>query len=96
MTRERRGALLAGTVLLLLAAPLLPARGDELSLSIGRLNHAGYKRLQHCTATLVAPQVALTALHCLVHGDVLEMHLLLGYDRGSWHEHLRPVAALSS
>ena len=85
-----------GALLLLLTVSFLPAWADQLSLPIGRLNHAGYKHLQHCTATVVAPQVAVTALHCLVPGDIPNMHLLLGYDRGSWHDHLQPVAAVSA
>ena len=85
-----------GALLLLLTVSFLPAWADHLNLPIGRLNHAGYKHLQHCTATLVAPQVAVTALHCLVPSDVPNMHLLLGYDRGSWNEHLQPVTAVSA
>ena len=93
MTLERRWRLV-GTLILLLFVSFV-ASADELSLSIGRLNHAGYKSRQHCTATVVAPQVAVTALHCLVPGDIPNMHLLLGYDRGHWHDHLQPVAAVS-
>ena len=85
-----------GALLLLLTVSFLPAWADHLNLPIGRLNHAGYKHLQHCTATLVAPQVAVTALHCLVPSDVPNMHLLLGYDRGSWHDHLQPLNAVSA
>ena len=83
-----------GALLLLLTVSFLPAWADQLSLPIGRLNHASYKHRQHCTATLVAPQVAVTALHCLVPGDVPNMHFLLGYDRGTWHDHLQPVTAV--
>jgi V8-like Glu-specific endopeptidase len=85
-----------GALLLLLTVSFLPAWADQLSLPIGRLNHAGYKHLQHCTATLVAPQVAVTALHCIVPNDVPNMHLLVGYNRGSWHDHLQPVTAVSA
>ena len=81
---------------LLLTVSFLPARADQPNLSIGRLNHAAYRSHQHCTATLVAPQVAVTALHCLVPSDVPNMHLLLGYDRGIWNEHLQPVTAISA
>ena len=38
----------------------------------------------------------MTALHCLVRGKVPEMHLLLGYDRGQWREHLQPDRAAST
>ncbi len=58
--------------------------------AIGRLNHAGYRQQRHCTAVLVAPKIALTAAHCLEGLKASESHLLLGYDRGQWREHLRP------
>ncbi|MEM9685018.1 MAG: serine protease [Pseudomonadota bacterium] len=74
-----------------LAAPATAA--DVPDPSVGRLNHAGYKDRQHCTATLVGAATAVTAKHCLVQGDVTEMHFLLGYDRGRWAEHRQPVAA---
>ncbi len=87
---------LGGALFLLLTVAFPPARADQLDLSIGRLNHAGYDLRQHCTATLVAPRVAVTALHCLVPRDVANMHLLLGYDRGDWNEHLQPVTAIAA
>ena len=40
----------------------------------------------------MAPRVALTAAHCLEGLKAEESHLLLGYDRGSWQEHLQPRA----
>ena len=95
MKFEERSWHFIGTLFLLLLVSFV-ASADEPSLSIGRLNHAGYKSRQHCTATVVAPQVAVTALHCLVPGDIPSMHLLLGYDRGNWHDHLQPVAAVSA
>jgi V8-like Glu-specific endopeptidase len=33
--------------------------------AIGRLNHAGYRTYGHCTATLVGPDLVVTAAHCL-------------------------------
>ena len=33
--------------------------------AIGRVNFAGIRTRQHCTGTLVAPRVVLTAAHCL-------------------------------
>ncbi len=58
--------------------------------AIGRLNHAGYRQKRHCTAVLVSPGLALTAAHCLKGLVPTESHLLLGYDRGQWREHLQP------
>lgn len=68
--------------------------------SIGRLNMAGHRFRKHCTATLVAPDLALTAQHCLrqflseAAAQPEDLHLLLGYDRGSWVEHRRIEAFL--
>ena len=64
---------------------------------IGRLNVSGYRARRHCTATLVEPRIALTAWHCLLQFfrdgvvDPRAVHFLPGYDRGSFHEHLRGV-----
>jgi len=95
MTVSRGGVFVGCVLLLLLAIDPPTSLADQLELSIGRLNYAGFSEKQHCTATLVAPQAALTARHCLVEGEVPQMHVLLGYDGDDWREHLRPVAALS-
>jgi hypothetical protein len=96
VTAARRGARPLRRVLPVLLATLpFGAAAEQLEFSIGRLNYAGFSEKQHCTATLVDPQVALTARHCLVEDEVLQMHVLLGYDGDDWREHLRPVAALS-
>lgn len=96
VTMARRGAGPLRWVLPVLMAMLPFAAGaEQVELSIGRLNYAGFSEKQHCTATLVAPQVALTARHCLVEDEVPQMHVLLGYDGDDWREHLRPVTALS-
>ncbi len=81
-----------GPALLLLLALFFPLSAFA-EAAIGRLNHAGYRQKRHCTAVLIAPDIALTATHCLAGLDPHESHLLLGYDRGSWREHLRPRAA---
>lgn len=60
--------------------------------AIGRLNYAGYKATRHCTAFLVGSRVAVTAAHCVEGLQAAELHLLLGYDRGAWREHLRSEA----
>ena len=73
--------------LLLLA--LLPAQAAPPSEAIGRLNYAGYKASRHCTAFLVGARVAVTAAHCVTRLRAAELHLLLGYDKGAWREHLR-------
>lgn len=91
------------------ARPVGPALGDGRVVvpegvppwsAVGRLNVAGFRERRHCTATLVAPDVALTALHCLRafgYGAVgvvepSEVHFLPGYARGRFADHLRGVA----
>jgi hypothetical protein len=74
MPRSRRllpSALAA--VLLVTPAPLpasepvmlAPERHADWQ-AIGRLNRAGYKSRRMCTATLVAPDLVLSAAHCVV------------------------------
>ncbi|NWG46761.1 MAG: trypsin-like peptidase domain-containing protein [Alphaproteobacteria bacterium] len=53
--------------------------------AIGRLNHGGYRMRSHCTASLVRPDLAVTAAHCLRRG-VDDLHLLLGYAQGDYAE----------
>ena len=86
-----RGLAILCGLLVALSLPLPPAAAldAERASAIGRLNYAGFKEQQHCTAFLVAPQVAMTAAHCLDGLEPDQVHLLLGYDRGGWQEHLR-------
>ncbi len=93
MTTRHLRQVLSATIVLLSVALSAASRAEPIDLSIGRLNYAGFSDLQHCTASLVAPRVAVTAFHCLVEDNVPDMHLLLGYDRGQWNEHLRPLSA---
>ena len=62
---------------------------DEADPAIGRLNHAGFRNRQHCTAALVGPREALTAKHCVDGIALKNLHVLLGYDGGTYSEHLR-------
>lgn len=79
--------------LLLLTLPLLlpsaALQADPPAEAIGRLNYAGYKASRHCTAFLVGARVAVTAAHCVTRLRAADLHLLLGYDKGAWREHLR-------
>lgn len=90
---------------LVAVAPAVPDRADARDgrvtvapdahpwASIGRLNVAGYRIRRHCTATLVAPDLILTAHHCvnpIGKGDWAEpgnVHFLAGYARGAFTAH---------
>jgi len=60
--------------------------------SVGKLNVSG---VGSCTAVLIAPDLALTAAHCLYNRkarrwvDATYVHLLLGYERGAFAFHGR-------
>lgn len=92
----RRRALLAPLLaaLALPAGAQAPAAGTEPA--VGRLNHAGYRTRTHCSAALVAPREAVTALHCVEGVEADALHLLLGYDRGAYAEHRRVLAVQAS
>lgn len=62
---------------------------DEADPAIGRLNHAGFRDRQHCTAALVGPSEALTAKHCVDGLAPGNLHVVLGYDDGAYSEHMR-------
>lgn len=56
----------AALVLVLLLTGLLPRSATaEDEPAIGRLNTAGYRTAEMCTATLITPNRALTAAHCV-------------------------------
>lgn len=56
--------------------------------SIGRLNTAGYRTSEMCTAALVAPDLALTAAHCVTRPEdgylkrITDMIFVAGWDGG--------------
>ena len=69
--------------------------------AVGRLNVAGFRIRRHCTATLIAPAVALTARHCVagLRGEEWvtpdQVHFLPGYARGGYIEHRQAVGFVS-
>lgn len=95
-TMRIRLFILGGLALLLAGlslSPALLATPPGPDAAVARLNHAGYRDRRHCTAVLTAPDRVLTAAHCLNGVHVEDLHLLRGYDRGDWLEHLRPTGA---
>lgn len=73
-------------------------RGEQAGwLAVGRLNVTGQG---FCTATLVAPDLVLTAAHCLVNrrtGRVVRaenVHFLAGYRTGGYAAHGRGAAVV--
>ena len=77
-------------------APAEPAPASTVEPAVGRLNRAGFRERRHCTAALIAPRVAVTALHCVGDGPPGELHLVLGYDRGGFGEHRRVRSVVRS
>ena len=77
----------------LTALPALAQTPEGAHPAIGRLNHAGFRERMHCTVSLVGPREALTAAHCVAGLPPEALHVLLGYDRGEYAEHLRVRSA---
>ncbi|WP_425070738.1 trypsin-like serine peptidase [Sagittula sp. S175] len=51
--------------LTVLVLTLAPAAQADVQEAVGRLNLSGYRHREMCTASLVAPDLALTAAHCV-------------------------------
>jgi protease YdgD len=91
-----RPARVAGALLLLAAAAFAAPsalRADEAA--VGRVNVAGRS---FCTGTLIAPQRALTAAHCLFdprtgeRAPIGDVHFVAGWERGGFVAHAQPTA----
>jgi protease YdgD len=87
--RRRTAFLLATLVGLLATLPAAPPALAEPVAAIGRFNHAGFRKMSHCTATVIAPGRAVTAAHCLpVSGTAGNAHFLPGLNSDGWIEAL--------
>ncbi len=82
-------------ILVMILLPL-PALAQD---AIGRLNSAGYNRLQMCSGTLVAPDRVLTAAHCVADPEtgaeraLADMVFVAAWD-GAGHAGAARVAAV--
>lgn len=88
--------------LTLIAAPasaqvtpqLLPESEQAAWNAIGRVNVAGLQRRGMCTGTLVAPDLVLTAAHCLYRANgtparPIDVHFVAGWRKGAYRSHRR-------
>lgn len=52
--------------------------------AIGRLGQAGFRTQQGCTATLIAPDLIVTAAHCVSDSDRSDRAFVAGWSRGDY------------
>lgn len=96
-TLGHRIALTLGGLWLALCHPDPAWAGEEPA--IGRLNTAGYRTSEMCTATLIAPDRALTAAHCVTRPEdgylkrLTDMVFVAGWD-GSRHSGASRIKAV--
>lgn len=88
--------------------PALPALAQEAEIlpeaeqaqwnAVGRVNVAGFDRVTMCTGTLVAPDLVLTAAHCLYRGRIRaepgDVHFVAGWRGGDYVAHGRTAEFL--
>lgn len=69
--------------------PALPLEDRALWIAIGPVNMAGFRNKSSCTGTLIAPDLVLTAAHCVIDSKGLKRkrHFVAGWDRGAFAAH---------
>ena len=68
--------------------PILSLQDRATFSAVGRVNGAGYRRIQGCSGTLIAPDLVLTAAHCVGSAGINpKRHFVAGWDRGSFRAH---------
>lgn len=85
--------------------PMLDAESRQQWQAVGRVNGAGFRNTSGCSGTLVAPDLVLTAAHCVTSDGRLwsERHFLAGWFRGEFTAHrvskdiqIHPLYALTT
>jgi protease YdgD len=68
--------------------------------AIGQVNVARYRRMSHCTGTLIAPDRVMTAAHCVTDASTGKLvplhaiHFLTGVFGARWKEHAQPKCVI--
>ncbi|MEO1494401.1 MAG: trypsin-like serine protease [Pseudomonadota bacterium] len=76
----------------------MDARAAHPWRGVGRINIAGYDKRSMCTGTLIAPDVVLTAAHCLIDSwtgspiRASKVHFVAGWHKGTHTGHRRGQA----
>lgn len=94
------GAILVETVIAAESGRGRGLKGDEAHTwrAIGRVNIGGLRTRSLCTGTLIAPDIVLTAAHCVVHQRtgvphrLASIHFVAGWLKGEMSGHSTAVA----
>ncbi|MEP4194147.1 MAG: trypsin-like serine protease [Aliishimia sp.] len=66
------------------ALPPLPEDVAAQFPAIGRVGHSGFRTRQACTGTLIAPDLVLTAAHCVSESGQVGRVFVAGWSRGDF------------